>query len=555
MLILNSMRALRVLTNSLLCGLFFSGLLSLLFADLNINQKITVRFLAGLALHLMIVYGLFVACVFFLAFLILQFLFGRKFQLAAVSPRFLSLGFSSLILLFLIFFRANTAYFSSFFDFRLRRVISAQLWTLLFLAALGFAAYYGFRRAKRKDLFFLPYFLLLGAGLIFVFTLRSRFSFPPPSTKVTPLQEKKTDRKITMIGLEGLSFEMIIPLVSAGRLPNFAWLMDNGSSGRLISFSPNEPVTLNASLSTGKFPAKHRQLSLSQYKVWKVREPMEVVPRFILFTQLSRTGFLSILPSEPASRIMDMWTILQANRIPFIKRDWPYDLAGPLPSSRAQKLLSSIFSDSPHPSDEYFSLARNAFIRDCFYEEEAAAKKNETQPRVYYLLLDGLNAVTTYFYKFSFPQQFGSLDQALQEKYRSVIENYYNFYDELIGKYLTGLKEDELLVVFSPHGLEPLPLWKRFIERILGNTHVSATHEFAPDGAVFFYGKGIMQGKNIEGMRIVDIAPTLLYYLGLPVGRDMDGIIRSPLFLKEFIAENPIITISSYEEFKIFPSE
>jgi len=115
------------------------------------------------------------------------------------------------------------------------------------------------------------------------------------------------------------------------------------------------------------------------------------------------------------------------------------------------------------------------------------------------------------------------------------------------------LKEDELLIVFSTHGTEPLPIWKRFVERLLGNPNVSASHEFAPDGVVFFYGKGIMRGKNLEGLRIVDITPTLLYYLGLPVGRDMDGIVQSSLFVKEFIAENPVIYISSYEEFKIIP--
>ena len=52
-------------------------------------------------------------------------------------------------------------------------------------------------------------------------------------------------------------------------------------------------------------------------------------------------------------------------------------------------------------------------------------------------------------------------------------------------------------------------------------------------------------------MKIVDIAPTLLYFLGLPVGKDMDGIVQSPVFVREFTAENPIFSISSYEEFEI----
>ena len=110
------------------------------------------------------------------------------------------------------------------------------------------------------------------------------------------------------------------------------------------------------------------------------------------------------------------------------------------------------------------------------------------------------------------------------------------------------MKDDELLIVYSPYGIEPLPFWKRVVEWILGNSDVSAYHEDPPDGVVFFYGKGIGKGNTVDGIRLVDIAPTILYYLGLPVGKDMDGIVQSPVFDREFTAENPIFSISSYEE-------
>jgi hypothetical protein len=65
---------------------------------------------------------------------------------------------------------------------------------------------------------------------------------------------------------------------------------------------------------------------------------------------------------------------------------------------------------------------------------------------------------------------------------------------------------------------------------------------------IFFYGKGVERGKPIEGFRLVDIVPTALYYLGLPVGRDMDGLVRGSLFTKEFADVNPVLQISSYED-------
>lgn len=549
------MKFMRVLANALLSGLFFACLLSLLFAALNINQKITVSFLGELSLYLSLFYGLLASLLCIIGFFIIQFLTGKKARIAVPSPSFLSLSLSFLILLFLLIFKVNYGYFSSFFDARLRTLLKTQMWTLLIIAILGLAAFVCFHRINKRPLFFWAYFVLLVPGLVFAFSERWRYPLARPAAGLSSLVGKRIERRITILSLEGLNFDLMIPLISEAKLPNFSWLINNGSSGRLVNFSPNEPVTLSASFNTGKFPSKHRQLSLFRYRLGKMKEEMEVVPRFILFKQLVRIGFLKISRFQPVSRARDIWQIFDGNRIAFIKKDWPYGLETPRPSQRAEKLLANFFNDPGLSNDAYFLLAKNAFFRDCHYEELAADEKNQRQPQIFSLLLDGLSTVETFFYKYSHPQQFGSIDQESLDMYGSVINNYYEFYDEIIGKYLTGLKGDELLVVYSPHGIEPLPLWKRLIESLLGNPQVSAYHEFAPEGVVFFYGNGVVRGHNLEAMQIVDLAPTLLYYLGLPVGRDMDGTVRSSVFVGEFIQENPIIYIPSYEEIQILPPQ
>jgi hypothetical protein len=86
------------------------------------------------------------------------------------------------------------------------------------------------------------------------------------------------------------------------------------------------------------------------------------------------------------------------------------------------------------------------------------------------------------------------------------------------------------------------------VEWVLGNSDVSSDHERSPDGAVFVYGRGVARGRSADGMRLADIAPTLLYYAGLPVAKDMDGSVRTTLFTREFKEENPLFTISSYED-------
>jgi hypothetical protein len=284
-----------------------------------------------------------------------------------------------------------------------------------------------------------------------------------------------------------------------------------------------------------------------------MRDDLETAPRFILFSQLTRFGFLKITPVRPPVRIKDFWQILEGNRISCLNMSWPATAEGTGPSSRAEKSAADLLGEPGGPGDPLSALARNSFLRDAAAEEYASAERAARQHQVLHLRLDGLNSIQSYFYKYSFPQQYGDISQDRIDRYGQVIERYYEFYDGLIGKFLTGLKDNEMLVVYSPFGVEPLPLWKRFVERLLGDPDVSAYHELAPDGAVFFYGQGVRKAQSEDLVRITDIAPTLLYFLGLPVGRDMDGIVRSSVFTDDFRAENPIVYISSYEEFQIQP--
>jgi hypothetical protein len=552
MLIVEPMRFVRAFVNSLLSGLFFAFLLAVLVADLNINQSAGPEFLARLTLSLLPIYGLILAIACLVGFAFWRFLLGRGDRIALISPSFISLSFSLLILFFLAIFRMNERYFSSFFGPEARVRMVNQTVALLLLALLGVLSFLGYRRL-RKPLFLWAYFLLFSFGLALVLTQMTRFPLPPQTSGTTPLIGKKTEKRVTLIGLEGLSFDLLIPLISAGKLPNFSWLLDNGNSGRLASFSPTEPLSLQASFASGKLPAKHRLISGYRYRLWNMRQELECVPRFILFTQLTRIGFLEITPVRPQARTKDLWRILEGNRVSYLDRSRPLTALLGAPSAKAEKLASELLGESTLPGEAPATVARTAFLRDSAAEEAASTERNELQPQVFHLRLDGLNSVQAYFYRYTFPEQFGNVALEEIERYGPVIERYYAYYDGLVGKYLTALKEDEIMVVYSSFGVEPLPLWKRFVERMLGDPDVSAYHELAPEGVALLYGKGVRRTRHEEPIRIVDITPTLLYFLGLPVGRDMDGIVRSSLFNDDFIAENPIIYISSYEEFQIMP--
>jgi hypothetical protein len=416
---------------------------------------------------------------------------------------------------------------------------------------MGMAAFYFYYRLKKKFFVFLLYFIILMASLVYAVNLRFYYSMPVKTKRVATIEAKEIDKKINIIGLEGLSFDFLIPALDSGKLPNFSWLMENGSWGQLETFSPSEPIIFNNSFNTGKLPWKHRQLSLFRFQPWHVDKSLEVTPRYVFFRQMSRAGLLKVSPNKTSLPIKDIWKILEENGTPFLRRDWPFELKVTQPSPKTEKLFAVFYDELKFEPSHIFSVVEEAFYRDSEYEEKFSQAKSESSPQLIYFLLNGLNMVETYFYKYSFPDLFGTIDQEEITKYGVIIEKYYEFYDQIIGKYLAALKEDELLVIYSPHGVEPLPVWKRFIERLLGNPEVSAYHERAPEGVIFFYGKDILRGNNIEGMALIDVVPTLLNYMGLPVGKDMDGIVNSSIFVESFKMQNPILYISSYEEITI----
>jgi predicted AlkP superfamily phosphohydrolase/phosphomutase len=80
---------------------------------------------------------------------------------------------------------------------------------------------------------------------------------------------------------------------------------------------------------------------------------------------------------------------------------------------------------------------------------------------------------------------------------------------------------------------------------VLRDPDVSGTHENAPDGFMLAFGTPIATGRKQRGS-IVDVTPTILYFLGIPIGRDMDGFARADIFNPLFTAERPIAFIPSH---------
>jgi predicted AlkP superfamily phosphohydrolase/phosphomutase len=66
----------------------------------------------------------------------------------------------------------------------------------------------------------------------------------------------------------------------------------------------------------------------------------------------------------------------------------------------------------------------------------------------------------------------------------------------------------------------------------------AATHRL--HGILVAKGPAIRRGAQIEGARLMDMAPTLLYVAGQKIPSDMDGKVLLELFTPEFVAQHPV---------------
>ena len=98
------------------------------------------------------------------------------------------------------------------------------------------------------------------------------------------------------------------------------------------------------------------------------------------------------------------------------------------------------------------------------------------------------------------------------------MESYYQFTDDLIGLLVRRFSAGDLVVIVSDHGFQ-----SGAQSHAMG--HLTGAHdgEASLDGVIFATGRQVRPAAVAETTRIVDVTPTILAWMGLPIGQDMDG--------------------------------
>jgi tetratricopeptide (TPR) repeat protein len=144
------------------------------------------------------------------------------------------------------------------------------------------------------------------------------------------------------------------------------------------------------------------------------------------------------------------------------------------------------------------------------------------------------------FMKYHPPQMNGVPDREY-ELYKDVVNSSYRFHDMMLGRMMDLVDEDTTIVLVSDHGFHSDHLRPNYIPEDLP---AGPALEHNPFGIVAAMGPKIKKDERVYGATLIDITPTILHLLDLPVGTDMDGKVLGSIFK----TEKEIQTIASWDE-------
>jgi hypothetical protein len=136
-------------------------------------------------------------------------------------------------------------------------------------------------------------------------------------------------------------------------------------------------------------------------------------------------------------------------------------------------------------------------------------------------------------------------------RFGGVLDRYASLVGEWVGGLADELRGDDVLLVVSGYGMRPAPRWRRALGAVTGTRPISGEHAAGASGFLVAVGAGVRPGSILEGASVLDIAPTVLYLMGLPVARDMQGRPLTELLLPDVARRQPVTFIPSYESLAV----
>jgi len=343
-------------------------------------------------------------------------------------------------------------------------------------------------------------------------------------------------KKVLLIGWDAADWEMIDPLLQSGQMPALAQLLKGGVRGNLATLQPVLSPILWTSIATGKRADKHgicgftepladgtgvgpvRSTSRKCKAVWNILSQNGLKSNVV--------GWFASDPPEPVNGVIVSDQFLVAQEVKTATMVHPPELARSLAALRvtpdslmAEDLLPFIpglqeldLKTDKRPIKLARRLAKVASVQNL------ATHLIQSEPwnlmAVYY---DAIDQFGHEFMSFHPPRMPGIAEKDF-EFYQHVMTGCYRFHDMMLHALLQYVDEETNVILVSDHGYE---CGHRRLPPEEAKKNPDACHRIF--GVACLKGPDIKQDEHLYGATILDVTPTILTLLGLPVGGDMDG--------------------------------
>jgi len=267
--------------------------------------------------------------------------------------------------------------------------------------------------------------------------------------------KSKSTLKTVIIGLDGATFNFILPFIGEGKLPTFKYLLQKGAWGELESTIP--PVTAAAwpSFLTGQNPGKHGILNFLQAGSANISGNQEgeivTTKNFagrtfidIMSNHGLRIGVITVPVTYPPWKLNGVmisgYPSPDNDKIYSISEGYSFTLSEPLNFSAAyykHATQEEILRDCLHRDNLRSLLAFDLFGRyefDCFI-----------------IVFGGIDRAQHNYWKY-FDPNYPGVSDAERRVFRDAIFLNYKFADEQIARFLAHFGARANIFIISDHG-------------------------------------------------------------------------------------------------------
>ena len=298
------------------------------------------------------------------------------------------------------------------------------------------------------------------------------------------LRAKALDRKIIILGLDGITWKVLDPLLEQGKLPNFQALIERGARAIVMDEPPLDSPKIWTTIATGRRAEAHG----IQERLVRSSESPNPVPvnstlrrtkaLWNMFSNEGRqVGFVNWFVTWPAEAV-NGFMVTDRGRFETSHAVYPEmigtgrsrhllsesDLAiDSSPMAIAVRRLRRLQQQNTYPArqaverEELSALVKRAedvYFNDSFFRNYGCDLYQRYRPDLFGLYFHGTDAISHAFYKFRFPDENFDVSAEQIKAMGHPIEVIYRFHDDTLGRLMEIADPETTWVILSDHGFQ-----------------------------------------------------------------------------------------------------